>query len=99
METRPNPDELLKALTREEERTKKGKLHVFFGMSAGVGKTYAMLEAAHERVKEKVDLVVGIVETHGRSDTARLLSGLEIIPKKKLDYRGTEMEEMDLDAI
>jgi two-component system, OmpR family, sensor histidine kinase KdpD len=95
---RPNPDELLSAL-KSEDRKATAQLRIFFGMSAGVGKTYAMLEAAHEAKDDGADVVIGVAETHGRRETADLLEGLEIIPKKKINYRGTVFEEMDLEAI
>ena len=97
--TRPDPDELLKAIHREERSQIAGRLKVFFGMCAGVGKTYEMLKAAHEERRKNVDLVVGYVETHGRPETAALVHGLEVIPRQKVDYRGTVIEEMDIDAI
>src|SRR5258706_9801000 len=96
---RPNPDALLAEIQREEQSAKRGQLKVFFGMCPGVGKTYAMLEAAQARRREGVDVVVGIVETHGRAETCALLAGLPIITRKKIDYRGVEIEEMDIDAI
>jgi len=89
----------LAAIHREEHGTKNGKLRLFFGMSAGVGKTYAMLNAAREQKRRGVDVVVGLVETHGRPETTALLQGLSDLPRKKIDYRGTTLEEMDLDAI
>ncbi|MGC8654705.1 MAG: sensor histidine kinase, partial [Candidatus Kryptoniota bacterium] len=97
--TRPDPDELLKMLKKEEERSEKGKLKIFLGMCAGVGKTYAMLSEARDALEKGIDVVVGYVETHGRIETAELLLGLPIIPRKKIVYRGTTLEEMDLDAI
>jgi len=98
-ETRPDPDALLSAIQHEEKRTKGGKLKIFLGMSAGVGKTYAMLEEAQERKKEGVDVVVGIVNTHGRQETARLVEGLEIIPEKWIKYKDGVFEELDIDTI
>lgn len=74
-------------------------LRLFLGMSAGVGKTYAMLQAAHQKKAEGRDVVIGLVETHGRGETAKLLEGLEVIPRKKIEYKGTVVEELDLDAI
>lgn len=94
---RPNPDELLAALKQESDA--HGQLHLFLGMSAGVGKTYAMLEAAHARFKEGLDVVIGVVETHGRKETMALLAGLPLLPRKEIEYRGTTLTEMDLDAI
>lgn len=96
---RPNPDTLLDLINRENESRQFGKLRVFLGMSAGVGKTYAMLEAAHQRQLEGFQVTIGAVETHGRSETHALLEGLKCIPKKKIKYRNTLIEEMDLDAI
>ncbi|CAB3781559.1 Sensor protein KdpD [Paraburkholderia caffeinitolerans] len=95
---RPDPDELLDRLQRDEEKRRRGKLKIFFGASAGVGKTYAMLQAARRRNEEGVDVVVGIVETHGRSETAALTSGLEELPRQRIAYRGRTLEEFDLDA-
>lgn len=95
---RPNPDELLDLIKSEGVKA-TAQLRIFFGMSAGVGKTYAMLEAAHEAKEDGFDVVIGVVETHGRRETAELLEGLEVIPRKKISYRGTELQEMDLDAI
>lgn len=98
-EYRPDPDALLAAIQKQEARQQRGKLKIFFGMAAGVGKTYAMLDAARQLKADGVDVVVGCIETHGRSETEALLEGLEIIPRQKLEYRGTTLEEMDLDAI
>ena len=97
-DSRPNPDELLDRVKAEEEKSKRGKLKIFLGYAAGVGKTFATLESALQRMKE-VDTVVALVETHGRTETEALLSGLEIIPRKQLDYRGVVLTEMDLDAV
>lgn len=96
---RLNPDALLDLINKEDENRHLGKLRVFLGMSAGVGKTYAMLRAAHQRQKEGITVAIGAVETHGRSETHALLEGLKIIPKKHIKYRDTQLEEMDLDAI
>jgi two-component system sensor histidine kinase KdpD len=96
---RPDPDALLHAIKREEESHSKAKLKIFFGMSAGVGKTYDMLKAAHDAKAHGIDVVVGVVETHGRSETEALLEGLTVLPRKIVEYRGTQIEEMDLDAI
>ena len=98
-EYRPDPDELLAAIQKVEDRQQRGKLKIFFGMAAGVGKTYTMLDNARQRKAEGVDVVVGYVETHKRAETEALLAGLEIIPRQKLEYRGTTLEEMDPDAI
>ena len=95
---RPDPDELLDKLQRDEEKRQRGKLKVFFGASAGVGKTYAMLQAARRRRDDGVDVVVGIAETHGRSETAALLEGLDVLPLAHIEYRGRKLGEFDLDA-
>lgn len=97
IERRPDPDELLARVKEEEARRIRGKLKVFFGAAPGVGKTYAMLEAARARRGEGVDVVVGWVDTHGRAETAALLEGLEVLPRRQLSYRGTRLEELDLD--
>ena len=98
-ETRLDPDELLRVITQDSDATNKGKLRVFLGMSAGVGKTYAMLKAAHQRQNEGCNVVIGLVETHGRIETAKLLEGLIIIPKKIMRHRDKDLEEMDLEKI
>jgi two-component system, OmpR family, sensor histidine kinase KdpD len=92
---RPSPD----ALLREAQRTERGKLLIFLGAAPGVGKTYEMLSVAQARRREGVDVVIGVVETHGRQETAALISGLEVIPPRRIEYRGRTLEEMDLDAI
>ena len=94
-ETRPSPDALLKAAQREA----RGKFKIFFGAAPGVGKTYEMLVAARRRKAEGVDVVVGVVETHGRAETEAQLAGLEVMPRRKVDYKGRVLEEMDIDAI
>lgn len=99
IEHRPDPDALLAAIKKEEIRQQKGRLKIFFGMVAGVGKTYSMLQAARQALSERLDVVVGYVETHGRAETEALLQGLPIIPRRKMDYRGAIFDEMDLDAI
>jgi Osmosensitive K+ channel histidine kinase len=99
IEDRPNPDELLRLITQEEKQEKRGKLKIFFGMCAGVGKTYAMLQAAHILKREGMDVVVGLVETHKRIETEALLEGLEVIPRLRMPYRNVTFEEMDIDAI
>jgi two-component system sensor histidine kinase KdpD len=96
---RPNPDELLASIKQKEETTKRGKLKIFFGMSPGVGKTYAMLQTAQMDMSKGVDVVIGYVEPHNRPETNALLDGFEIIPRKQIDYKGTQLEEMDLDAV
>jgi two-component system, OmpR family, sensor histidine kinase KdpD len=96
---RPDPDALLASLKREEARSRRGRLKVFFGMCPGVGKTYSMLRAAQQEVLDGVDLVVGVVETHKRVETEALLTGLAVLPRKQSEYRGSTLTEMDLEAI
>jgi two-component system, OmpR family, sensor histidine kinase KdpD len=96
-EHRPSPEALLAAARREEGRV--GKLRIFVGAAPGVGKTYEMLQQAHARRKDGYDVVVGIVETHGRKETEALLEGLEVVPRRRIEYKGQSLEEMDLDAI
>src|SRR4029077_19561831 len=96
-EHRPSPEALLEAARREERRI--GKLRIFVGAAPGVGKTYEMLQQAQARKKDGYDVVIGIVETHGRKETEALLTGLEVIPSHHLDYKGQQLTEMDLDAI
>jgi two-component system sensor histidine kinase KdpD len=95
---RPDPDALLARAKEEEARKTRGRLKLFFGAAAGVGKTYAMLEAARELQADGVDVVVGLVETHGRAETEALLEGLEVLPPRLVPYRGTTLKEFDLDA-
>ncbi len=97
-EKRLDPDMLLKRVQAEEVRRSEGKLKIFFGANPGVGKTYAMLEAAHEQRRDGVDVVIGVVETHGRAETDALVNGLEVLPRRQVDYRGTTLAEFDLDA-
>ncbi len=87
------------AVQKEEAVDQHGKLKIFLGMSAGVGKTYAMLESAHQRLAEGVDVVIGYIETHKRAETDAQVTGLPIIPRKRYPYRETMLEEMDMDAI
>jgi two-component system, OmpR family, sensor histidine kinase KdpD len=94
---RPSPEALLEAARREESRS--GRLRIFVGAAPGVGKTYEMLQTAHRRKKDGYDVVVGVVETHGRNETEALLEGLEVIPRRRIEYKGQSLEEMDLDAI
>jgi two-component system, OmpR family, sensor histidine kinase KdpD len=97
---RLDPDALLRSVQRTQERHGQGKLRIFLGMAAGVGKTYAMLQAAQRLVQEEgQELVVGYVETHGRAETTAILAGLKVIPRRLVHYRDTVLEEMDLDAI
>ncbi len=95
---RPDPEALLAQVREEERRASRGRLKIFFGAAPGVGKTYAMLEAARARVREGVEVVVGVVETHGRPETAALLEGLPVLPRRSLEYRGITLQEFDLDA-
>jgi two-component system sensor histidine kinase KdpD len=95
---RPNPDELLARVQEEESRARRGKLQIFFGYAAGVGKTYTMLASARRARAEGVDVVVGYVEPHGRPETEALLEGLEVIPPRSVSYRGVTLHELDLDA-
>jgi two-component system sensor histidine kinase KdpD len=96
-ERRPDPDQLLQRARDEDERKREGQLKIFFGAAPGVGKTYAMLEAARQKKRQGVEIVVGLVETHGRKETEALLEGLEIIPRRNVEYRGTALKEFDLD--
>ena len=95
---RPDPDALLKRVQEEETLAARGKLKIFFGATAGVGKTYAMLEAAHEQKREGVDVLAGVVVTHGRIETESLMEGLETLPPRVIDHQGVRLEELDLDA-
>lgn len=95
---RQNPDELLRAIHNDLSVTSKGKLKIFFGYAAGVGKTYAMLEAAHQAKKQGVDVVAGYIEPHARPQTAALADGLEQLPVKQISYGGIILQEFDLDA-
>src|SRR6185295_10866493 len=94
---RPSPEALLEAARREEGRG--GKLRIFVGAAPGVGKTYEMLQQARTRKNDGYDIVVGVVETHGRKETEALLEGLEVVPRRRVEYKGQWLEEMDLDAI
>ena len=96
MENRPDPDQLLKRVQAEDAR--RGRLKIFFGAMAGVGKTYSMLEAAKHQKKEGVDVIVGIVETHKRAETEALLEGLEVLPRKTVSYKNVDLPEFDIDA-
>ncbi len=95
---RPNPDALLARVREEEAREQRGRLKIFFGAAPGVGKSYAMLEAAHKLKSEGIDVIVGYVELHGRPDTEALLAGLEVLPPQGLEHRGLVLNEFDLDA-
>jgi two-component system sensor histidine kinase KdpD len=95
---RRDPDELLAEVQAQERRAARGKLRIYFGASAGVGKTYAMLTAARQVQAGGRRLLVGVVETHGRSETEALLDGLEVLPRKDIGYRGKLLPEFDIDA-
>src|SRR5262245_47337961 len=92
---RKRPEDFLELV----ERAKRGRLKVYIGSAAGVGKTYQMLEEAHALQKRGVDVVLAFIETHGRADTAQLIEGLEVVPRRRVEYRGVTVEEMDLDAV
>jgi two-component system, OmpR family, sensor histidine kinase KdpD len=94
-DARPSPDALLAEVSRET----RGRLKIFLGAAPGVGKTYAMLEAAHQRVRDGIDVAAGVVETHGRRETEALLRGIEVVPPRHAEYRGHHFREMDLDAL
>jgi two-component system sensor histidine kinase KdpD len=94
---RPSPEALLEEARREETRV--GKLRIFVGAAPGVGKTYEMLQTARARKSDGYDIVIGVAETHGRKETQALLEGFEIIPKRRIDYKGQSLEEMDLDGL
>src|SRR5712671_743070 len=89
---RPSPDALLETARREDNQA--GRLKIFLGAAPGVGKTYEMLQSAHARLKAGVDVVVGVVETHGRAETQALLDGLEVLPRKRLEYKDQILGEM-----
>src|SRR6266853_97013 len=97
LEKRPSPDALLEAARREASGV--GRLKIFIGAAPGVGKTYEMLQSAQAKLKAGADVAVGVVETHGRAETEALLKGLEVLPRRRVDYKGRALEEMDLDAI
>ena len=97
-DSRPNPDALLAQIAEAEARAVRGRLRIYFGSSAGVGKTYAMLLAAQAQKKAGVDVVAGVIETHGRADTAAQVGGLELLPPAQVPYRGHTLAEFDLDA-
>jgi two-component system, OmpR family, sensor histidine kinase KdpD len=98
-EGRPDPDALLDRVKEEEAHERRGRLKVFLGAAAGVGKTYAMLQAAHERRAEGLDVLVGWVDTHGRAETEALLNGLSVFPRRQVPYRNATLQEFDLDAV
>jgi len=96
-EQRPSPEALLEAARREHGGA--GRLKIFVGAAPGVGKTYEMLQSAHAKLKAGADVVVGVVETHGRAETEALLRGLDVIPRRRIEYKDQVLEEMDLDAV
>jgi two-component system sensor histidine kinase KdpD len=100
-DSRPDPDALLRRLQAEEEQAQRhrGRLRIYLGAFPGVGKTYAMLNEAQRRKTYGEDVVVGVVETHGRASTEALLAGLEVVPRRRIDYHGRQIEEMDVEAI
>ncbi len=97
-DTRPDPDQLLAQVKAEEASARRGRLRIYFGASAGVGKTFAMLTAARALRLEGKDVVVGLLETHGRKETEALLQGLEILPRARIAYQDRTLDEFDLDA-
>ena len=99
MNSHPNPDQLLVQIQADEQISKRGRLKIFLVYVAGVGKTFAMLEAARQRRDEGVDVVIGYVETHKRVETEALVTGLELIPRKQIEYHGMILPEMDVDTI
>src|SRR5690242_11522833 len=94
---RPDPDALLRRVQAEQQRGKRAKLKIFFGFAPGVGKTFRMLQVARELVAQGADVVVGVVETHGRKETAALVEGFHVLPRKKHEYRGRTLDEFALD--
>jgi two-component system, OmpR family, sensor histidine kinase KdpD len=99
LDDRPTAEEMLVRTGESSDEAGRGRLRVYLGMAPGVGKTYRMLEEGHRRTKRGTDLVVGFVESHGRPETEKLLDGLEIVPRRRVEYRGVVVEEMDTDAI
>src|SRR6185295_11832037 len=94
-EIRPKAEHFLNLIQRQQ----RGRLKVYLGFAAGVGKTYEMLQEGHRLARKGVDVVAGMIETHGRAETAALIEGLEPVPRRKIEYRGVVLEEMDVDAI
>src|SRR5476649_148399 len=95
---RPDPDALLARVQRDEAKSRRGRLKIFFGAAAGVGKTYAMLAEAREKRADGCDVLVGVVETHGRAETIAVLGDLEVLPPRSVEYRGAQLREFDLDG-
>src|SRR4051812_11955366 len=98
-ERRRNSEAILEAVQKRERDSSRGKLRVYLGMCPGVGKTYTMLKAAADQVQRGRSVLVGVVETHGRKETEDLVRGLIVLPRVRVEYKGTELLEMDLDAI
>src|SRR5262245_24507654 len=98
MDQRPNPDELLARVQADEAKQRRGRLKIFFGAAPGVGKTYAMLEAARKAAKDGADVVIGYVEPHARPETQALVLGLDMLPKRRVPYHGRELLDFDLAA-
>src|SRR5262249_12166008 len=98
VDSAPDADGLVERLAEEQAAASRARLKIFFGASAGVGKTYAMLLEARERQRAGEEVLVGLVETHGRPETHQLLEGLDILPRRSLEYRGVALQEFDLDA-
>lgn len=96
---RPDPDKLLAQIRAEDTKARRGRLKIFIGMCPGVGKTYTMLQAARRKQRDGIEVVVGIVETHGRTETAALIEGLPVVPRIPISYRGAVFEELDIEAI
>ena len=97
-EDKRNPELLLKQIKEQTNNEHRGKLKIYLGAAPGVGKTYSMLEDANQKRKEDLDVIIGIVETHGRKDLEKLLIGLEELPLQKIDYKGHQLQEFNLDA-
>src|SRR5262245_1543943 len=95
---RPDPDALLASLKAKETRAARARLKLFFGAAPGVGKTYAMLQEARRALADGEDVVIGVVETHGRPETETLVAGLPVIPRRTVEHRGVRLTELDLDA-
>src|SRR4051794_17459186 len=95
---RPDPDALLASLKAEETRAAQARLKIFFGAAPGVGKTYAMLQEARRTGRDGEDVVIGVVETHGRPETEALVAGLPTLPRRVVEHRGVQLSELDLDA-
>src|SRR5262245_9804901 len=98
IDQRPDPDQLLARVQAAEAKDRRGKLKIFFGAAPGVGKTYAMLEAARKGAKEGLDVVVGYIEPHARPETQALVLGLDVLPKRIVEYRGRQLVDFDLQA-